>query len=261
MDIDTAKLLVDSRKWYHGFEIIPGLITPGQSKWDPEARLDQLGVPKDLKDEKALDIATWDGPLAFAFESRGATTVATDIQDPDVTAFNTAKKIRDSQISYTRCSVYDLTTHFEEDTFDRAGFLGVFYHLKYPILAFEQIARVLKIGGKVHFEGEILASYMENLDGTKNSTLDPVAIGESEVPLTACYPGKFKGGSNWHTPNMACLRAWLQSSGLELEDFQLNVQPQREPYPVQRVLGTAVKRRKVLLEHPIVDAKKYRRSD
>ena len=219
MNTDEVKTLIASRKWYHAFKILPGVITPGQSKWNPAPRLNELNASRDMKNSTALDVGAWDGPLTFEFEKRGADVVATDIQDPDVTTFNTAKSILKFKANYIRCSVYDLSNHVPEESIGYLGFFLVYYHLKHPIAAFEQISSILKPGGMLYFEGEILANYAECLDGTRNLDLDIDAMGKSETPIVLCCPGKFKRGSNWHVPNLACINSWLRVSGLELSEY------------------------------------------
>src|SRR5262249_1160686 len=96
---------VKAGRWYHAFEVVPGVITPGVAPFDARATLDFLGVPGDLRGRRALDVGTWDGPLAFEMEARGAEVYALDVQDPDCTAFNTAKRLRGSRVEYVRGSV------------------------------------------------------------------------------------------------------------------------------------------------------------
>jgi hypothetical protein len=43
-------------------------------------------------------------------------------------------------------------------------FEAFYYHLKYPLLAFECIAQALKFGGQLYFEGKGLIDYAEDLD-------------------------------------------------------------------------------------------------
>jgi tRNA (mo5U34)-methyltransferase len=84
--------------------------------------------------ERVLEIGTFDGAIAFECETRGAKLTGLDIQDPSKTGFNVAKEIRQSRVDYVQGSVYDLAALFTEK-FDYVFFLGVFYHLKNPVLA------------------------------------------------------------------------------------------------------------------------------
>lgn len=227
-------------RWFHAFEVLPGFITPGISSFDPKDTLDSLGAPKDMTGKKCLDVGTWDGPLAFEMETRGAEVYALDVQDPDCTAFNTAKRLRGSQVQYTQGSVYDIAMLFPGMQFDYITYFGVYYHLKNPIGAFESLSKALQLGGKLYLEGELLINYSETYFG-QPSTLDNKTLGQSTVPLTMCYPGEYKGASNWFVPNLACLKVWLEVAGLDLVSSDFNVVDSEKPYPRQRLIGTAVR--------------------
>jgi tRNA (mo5U34)-methyltransferase len=68
--------------------------------------LDYYGIPEDLTGKSALDIGAWDGLYSFELERRRASVVALDIQDPERTGFNIARKIKNSSVKYLKCSVY-----------------------------------------------------------------------------------------------------------------------------------------------------------
>ena len=61
-------------------------------------------------------------------------------------------------------SVYELD-QLDLGLFDHIAFRGIYYHLKSPLLAFEQLAKALKVGGRLYFEGEAAINYVEDLDG------------------------------------------------------------------------------------------------
>jgi SAM-dependent methyltransferase len=226
-------------RWYHAFEVLPGVITPGVVGFDARATLDALGVPRDLRGKRALDVGTWDGPMAFELEERGAEVCAVDVQDPDCTAFNTAKDLRNSRVRYVRASVCDLGRAVAEK-FDLIVYFGVYYHLKHPILGFEALSGALAAGGRLYFEGELWINYSETFTGAR-SGLDDRSLGQSDVPLALCYTGDYKVTSNWFVPNLTCLRGWMEAAGLEMVAYQLHDNPEQKPYPHQRIMGCAVK--------------------
>lgn len=218
-------------RWYHGFEILPGIFTPGQCRINPQEYLNAFNIRKNLYNLKALDIGTWDGPIAFELERRGAKVTALDIQDPDHTGFNTAKKILKSRVKYVRGSVYELS-HLLNDKFDIVCYFGVFYHLKHPLLGFEEIAKIIKPKvGRLYIEGEILKNYAETLSGIPVVDKFVSSIAHSDLPLTLCYPGIYKGNTNWFVPNLACFKGWLISTGFELLSNTFN---NNEPKSINR---------------------------
>ena len=127
---DDAMALMNSVKWYHAFELRPGLKTPGEQFFYPESAADGLGIPRDLSGKTALDIGAWDGPMTFELERRGAKTRALDIQDPTRVGFDVARQILGSQVTHYEGSVYQLPFGELKDL-DVVVFRGVFYHLKY----------------------------------------------------------------------------------------------------------------------------------
>lgn len=144
--------------WYHSFEIAPGFFTPGKVRVDAKAVFDKRYRIEGMAGLRALDIGAFDGPYSFELERRGAIVTALDIRDPNKAAFNTAKEILQSKVRYVQASVYDMTKVLTEK-FDMILFLGVYYHLKHPLLAFEQIHHLLNDDGILLIEGECLRNY------------------------------------------------------------------------------------------------------
>jgi tRNA (mo5U34)-methyltransferase len=236
---DEIQQKINSVKWYHRYEVLPGYWTPGIHPWNAKATMDSMGMAEDLIGKTALDVGTWDGVLAFEIERRGADVYAVDVQDPDCTAFNTAKELRQSKVKYTQLSVYDLHKAFPDTKFDIITYFGVYYHLKHPILGFEALAEALADDGKLYFEGELWIKYSENYHG-QPSTLNNEELATSDVPLSLCYTGDFKGVSNWFVPNFTCLKGWLEAAGLVITSAEFGVSEDK-PYPWQRIYAIAQK--------------------
>lgn len=277
MSKDEILELIDQVHWYHSFEIYPGIITPGICRVYPKLTFERFGLSPQLKGKRILEIGTLDGPYAFELESRGADVVATDIQDPDNTGFNIAKKILNSNVEYVRTSVYDLTKNLDRK-FDIVLFMGVFYHLKYPLLAFEQIYDILKDDGLLLFEGEYFSHYAETLEGKKvRNRLLLALLAYSAIPMTLFYSGSYKNdSSNWHIPNIACLKSWMMAAHFRVVTLETTVgniwMPSHGKFGFlkkinsslwyvilndeQRVLGTAVKiKAESMIEHALAPKK------
>src|SRR5215469_6773753 len=178
--------------------------------------------------------------MAFELERRGADVIALDVQDPSKTGFDTAKEILQSKVSYVQASVYELTKYLSGQ-FDLICFLGVFYHLKDPIKAFEEISAVLADNGQVLFEGECLRNYAESLSGHPEQGPLIEQIADAELPLALCCPGDFKNLPNWFIPNFAALRSWTGVAGLEILRYEFLEDADGKPVPYQRVRGIAGK--------------------
>jgi tRNA (mo5U34)-methyltransferase len=242
---------LDSVTWYHSFEIVPGVFTPGRLPTDAKATFAHFGLPADLSGKAVLEIGTWDGPVAFECEARGALVTALDIQDPDKTGFNVAKEILGSKVTYVQGSVYD-TSRLLHDRYDYVFMLGVYYHLKNPILAFEQVAQLLVDDGLLVFEGACIQAYCEDVSGRPVSAERAREIGESDVPLCAFYANTFCGDdSNWFIPNFVCLEGWMEAAGLRIVRHALHIAPS-DPR-IERVGGVAQKVGRLRVEHRLVE--------
>ncbi len=221
---EAQRLIADTR-WFHTVELIEGLVTPGQAvaPFSPKRYIDDLGFGPDLKGLKILDIGTYDGPMAFELAQRGADVVAVDVKSPDMTAFNTIKRISGIDIPHVQTDVARLHEHFGAE-FDHVLYLGVFYHLKDPIGAYESIARIIKPGGILHSEGESYGRYFENtvsvrmeLKDVENIFSALEALDNAGVPVSMAYPGTYVRGYNWFLPNRSALNGWLTVTGFDVE--------------------------------------------
>jgi tRNA (mo5U34)-methyltransferase len=214
MDKEQAQALVRTRGWYHNYEVYPGVFTGGQCRVDALATFGVYGIPDDLKGKTVLDIGAWDGPYAFEAERRGAAVWALDIQDPDRTGFNVARQIKGSGASYRRGSVYEIPREWD-GKFDAVLYLGVFYHLYHPLLAFQNIHRALKPGGMMYYEGAAL-DHAEKVDPY---WADRKKLLKELRGTPVCYFVREKyanDDSNWFIPTHRCVQDWVRSSGFEI---------------------------------------------
>jgi SAM-dependent methyltransferase len=246
---------VASRRWYHAFEILPGLITPGAVNFDAAGLLDSVGIEKDLAGQRALDIGTWDGPMAFELERRRASVVALDVWDPNQTCFNLAREILGSNVEYVRGSIYDLS-ELSTAKFDLVCFLGVFYHLTDPIRAFEEISVALNDTGRLFLEGECLRRYAEDVDCNPITDSLITQIANSRIPLALFPPGEYKGDPNRIIPNFACVLSWLKVARLEIANYHFEEGPGPHP-PRQRIRAVARRRAPSLA---IFDVQQHKRT-
>ena len=231
MTTEEAGDLVDATKWYHAWEIVPGVHTPGRCPVDPKQVLDLYGVPERLDGLRALDIGAWDGAYSFELERRGAEVVSLDIKDPNETGYNTAKKILGSKCQHVRCSVYNLGPDrvlwantngippdvekcglIHADYFDLVLYLGVFYHLTNPMLAWERIKSVMKPDATLYFEGLVFdCAWLSDLRLMhRREQIEAVR----DLPIAYFAEGEYAyDGENWYVPTTTCLYGWLVAAG------------------------------------------------
>jgi tRNA (mo5U34)-methyltransferase len=178
--------------WYHRI-MIGTEFTPGQC--DVAKLYRALGLPKDLRGRRVLDIGTFDGGLAFACEARGADeVVALDVVEHKT--FTLAHKALQSRVRFETGNAYNLDPA-RLGTFDLVIFAGVLYHLRYPLLALDRLRRVAS--GDVHIE-----THTAKIGGRR-----PAAVFYERDELNGDY-------TNWFGPNDRAVQAWFRSAGFTI---------------------------------------------
>jgi uncharacterized protein YggT (Ycf19 family) len=123
----------------------------------------------------------------------------------DQPTFQLAHRILNSKVKYyPNVSVFDLGQNPNFSAFDVVIFGGVFYHLKDPLLALARLRSVMKTGGVIIVEGEVINGYAKSL-------------------ARFYYHEIFKEDrSNWWVPTIRCLHEWVESSYFDLvQEFLL----------------------------------------
>jgi 2-polyprenyl-3-methyl-5-hydroxy-6-metoxy-1,4-benzoquinol methylase len=214
--------LLDTRTWYHKFEIVPDVMTPGRVLITPKELLDKYGFPSDVTGKKVLEIGAFDGAYTFEVEKRGGIVTAMDIQHKDHTGFSVAHKILNSQVKYVQCDVSNLNPD-AHGKYDIVLFLGVYYHILHPLLAFQNIFNVLNDGGLIFYSGHIL-DYSYRIDPLMAKHENELKAIVDKIPLTHFSLEHHAGvWSNWYIPNLLCLNDWLKTAGFEV--FKERVHP------------------------------------
>jgi tRNA (mo5U34)-methyltransferase len=168
--------------WYHQMELHPGIVTPGVN--DSQACLAMLDLPQDLRGQRVLDIGARDGFYSFECERRGAEVVAIDYMPVDQTGFPIAKRILGSRLEMTQENLYQLSPE-RFGTFDLVLCLGIFYHLRDPLLALDILRRLT--AKRLILETHVIDNALLMPDGTKRP-LNAVAPELAELGIVQFYP-------------------------------------------------------------------------
>ena len=197
--------------WYHRIELAPGVVTPGTHN-SPQALkdLDELGLPKNGKGLRVLDVGCRDGFFTFEMERRGAEVVAVDYATPESTGFPIASEILGSKAPYRVRNVYNLDPA-EEGLYDVVLLLGVVYHLRNPMLALDRVRSVTKPGGLLFVESQVATQW---------------TLWLTRTPVWQFYPrNSLKGdATNKWVPNLAGLKAAVAEAQFEV----INSRPSRQ---------------------------------
>jgi tRNA (mo5U34)-methyltransferase len=190
---DELRTAIGEHFWWHDMELRPGIVTPGQA--NVQAMLPYYGIPEDLTGQSVLDIGAWDGFYSFECERRNAQYVlAVDLWEPAGRGgFDLAHEELGSVVDSGESDVYDLDPDFI-GRYELVLFLGVFYHLKHPMLALEKVAAVTNPGGL--------------------AIIDTVVLNRPE-PVMAFIAGDELGDdpTNWWVPTQLAMIMMLREAG------------------------------------------------
>ena len=208
--------LFDGIHWHQRWELFRGVHLPGRN--DVQTILEYAGVPHDLTGKRVLDVGAWNGGFSFECERRGAAeVVALSLENPDTTGFNRVKAVLGSKVSYVLGSVYNLAPDVL-GRFDVVLFLGVLYHLRYPLLAADKLRSITS--GEVFIETHIIESCFIPAGKTSAEAVSLTGVSPSlaEVPLWQFYRRDELGHdfSNWFGPNIPAVLEGFGSAGFDV---------------------------------------------
>ncbi|AYM66052.1 TIGR04290 family methyltransferase [Agrobacterium fabrum] len=185
-------------------------------------------VPDDLGGRSVLDIGCNAGFYSIEMKRRNAGRVVGIDADPRYLAqarFVAEQSALD--IEFREMSVYDIGKLKER--FDLVIFMGVFYHLRHPLLALDLIHE--------HVADDMLLFQSLQRGDERTQTLEEdYPFSEWAVFENPTYPKLFfvedryaADPTNWFIPNKAAVEAILRSSG-----FIIERNPEREVYLCRR---------------------------
>jgi tRNA (mo5U34)-methyltransferase len=203
--------------WFHNLHLSDGSQTapehplgdfPGY-KWGVLAS----HLPERLDGWTALDIGCNAGFYSFELARRGAEVTGIDV-DPHYLAqarWAAREFGLEQAVRFERMQVYDLAR--VEQEFDLVLFLGVFYHLRYPLLGLDLVAR--RTRRLLAFQTLTTEEMEVQPDTADRSLADRAALRQPGWPRMAFVEGRFAGDpTNWWVPNHAAVEAMLRSSGM-----------------------------------------------
>ena len=222
VDIETARRRVAAHgRWFHEIEVVPGVVTPGEdSNRLKLPLLDELGLPRDARGLRVLDLGCSDGFFSFEMEKRGASVVAVDFVAETASGFAVARELLGSRVEYLTENVYNLDPG-KHGRFDVILFLGVLYHLRKPLAALDAIRGVLNDGGRL-FLATLLIDDFVLLPGGATTTLAALNPALSALALWQAYPGDSLNGdfTNCFAPNRRGLEVALEEAQFSVEEFR-----------------------------------------
>jgi len=243
---DVQRCVDELGWWYHHFELPSGVWTGDgvPPAYDPIERwqLFESHLPDDLEGKSVLDVGGNSGYFSLRMKQRGAGR--TLMVEPVVEFVEQANFVFDQfdvevEVVCDDVHAYCLTT---DERFDYVLFLGLFYHLKYPVLVLDRLAEMTKelMVFNSHIEGpapeapvaeeapppSALGRLRRAVSGSPqvdaSSTVEESDRDDLKSPtfprmsfLESAYRGDL---SNWWVPNYEALEPLVRSAGLRVLD-------------------------------------------
>jgi tRNA (mo5U34)-methyltransferase len=207
--------------WFHNLHLPDGTQTaPDHFLGDfPSYKWEQVRgfLPEDLSGWTALDIGCNAGFYSIELARRGARVTGIDYDPHYLEQARWASRrfgVAD-RIELREMQVYDLAR--SDEAWDLVLFMGVLYHLRYPLLGLDIVARRVRrrlIFQTLTMPGMEVAEAPEDFGiDQRERMLDP------GWPRMAFIERRLAGDpTNWWAPNHAGVLAMLRSAGLEATD-------------------------------------------
>jgi tRNA (mo5U34)-methyltransferase len=206
--------------WFHNYEIAANVWTnasgrsPGADYPQWRWRLVEPLLP-DLNGKSCLDVGCSSGFFSLKLKELGAAYVLGVDSGEQARAIDQAlfaRTVLGLDVDFRILSVYDLGVL--ERQFDVVLFMGVFYHLRYPLLALEAVRAVCR--------KTMVFQTITTTNGKRVSTFDPAAakdvvfksaaLDDARFPAMRFIEGSLDGDSScWFVPNIEGVAALLRS--------------------------------------------------
>lgn len=204
--------------WFHNLNLEGVQTAPNHFLGDyPENKWRNFAnaLPADLHGKTVLDIGCNAGFYSIEMKRRGADrVVGVDFDEAYLAQARFAAEMCNAEIEFRKLSVYDVATL--EEKFDLVLFLGVFYHLRHPLLALdlihEHVAKDLFVFQSMQRGSEEVEHLEEDYHFWQTQIFESPAF-----PRMYFIEQKYSGDpTNWWIPNRACAEALLRSAGFEI---------------------------------------------
>lgn len=185
-------------------------------------------LPERLDGWEVLDIGCNAGFYSFELARRGARVTAMDHDMRYLSQAHWAARQLDldNRIAFRHGDIHELASRSER--YDLVLFLGVFYHLRYPLLG-------LNLAASASRRLLLVQSLATGAPSADIDTTDPGYAGRERLredawPKLAFVEHELAGDpTNWWVPNPPAMQAMLRSAGL-----QINARPDEDTYLCER---------------------------
>ena len=227
-------------RWFHNLNLRGVQTAPDHFLGDYPAtkwRAFADAIPADLSGRTVLDVGCNAGYYSIEMKRRGADrVVGIDFDETYLAQARFAAEVLAADIEFRQLSVYDVAKLREQ--FDVVLFMGVFYHLRHPLLALDLIHDHVCKDLFVFQSMQRGSNDAIELDDDYHFWQQGI-FNEPAFPRMHFIENKYCGDpTNWWVPNRACSEALLRSAGFKIvahpedEVFICRWQPTDETHAV-----------------------------
>lgn len=228
---EIRRQIADLGEWFHNLNLGGVQTAPNHflgdyptCKW----RGFSSAIPADLSGKTVLDVGCNAGFYSLEMKRRGAARVVGIDSDPGYLAqARFAAEVTELDIEFRELDTYRVAELHEK--FDVVLFMGVFYHLRHPLLALDLLWE--------HVVRDTLV-FQSLTRGTREVAKvdEDYPFSETDIFAQEGYPVMYfveknysHDPTNWWIPNRACTEAMLRSAG-----FEITAHPEEEVYICRR---------------------------
>lgn len=212
--------------WYQNFNL-NGILTNTDTPDYPEIRwkLIEKYIPNDLTGKTVLDLGCNAGWFAIKMKERGADYVlGVEVLPNAIEQARFVSEYFNMSIEYLQMNTYEFMLK-NQRMFDYVLFLGLFYHLRYPLLVLDKVAEVTR--EKMYFQTVITGKPTIHENDTKqpwdkrqlvlpDDFEDKQFFNHPDYPKTYFIEKEYGHDyTNWWFSNETCTLAMLRSAGFK----------------------------------------------
>lgn len=212
-----ARQIGELGEWFHNLDLFGVPTAPNHFLGDfPNIKWKHIAgsIPEDLTGATVLDIGCNGGFYSIQLKRRGAKRVlGIDIDDRYLNQARFAARTLDLDIEFQKRSVYEVDAL--PGKFDYVFFMGVLYHLRYPLFALDKVVK--KVGGKLVFQTMIRGSEQVKRWDEDYHFWNKKIFEDPQFPRMYFIEKKYASDpTNWWIPNCAAAEGMLRSAGLDI---------------------------------------------
>lgn len=219
------KCVADLGPWFHNLHLPDG--DGGTVQTNPDSPFGDFPafkwaeiaphIPQNLSGKHCLDVGCNAGFYSIELARRGAAVTAIDLDEHYLAQARFAAEVCSvaDRVTFHTMQVYDLARR--DWRFDVVIFMGVLYHLRYPLLGLDAVGGTLADDGLMVFQTLTMPGPAGEVDTKGAGFPDRHRLADPAWPKMAFFEHGFTGDpTNWWAASPTACEAMLRSTGLKI---------------------------------------------